>query len=129
MDISKYLHHLSTQTLSQGSVIFAEGDASDHNMYILITGKVEIFADYEGARRKVNEIKEGDFFGEIALIKNMARTATAVVTSPEGQIARLDKGVFIQVAKQTPEFLFDLLKTIIDRLIIAEFKIKKLSGG
>ncbi len=128
MDISKYLHSLSTQTLKKGSVIFTEGEAADGTMYFLIHGQVDIYADYTTSKLKVNEIKEGDFFGEIALIKNIARTATAIVVSDEAQIARLDKTIFIQVARQNPEFLFDLLKTVIDRLIVAEFKIKKLTN-
>ena len=78
--------------------------------------------------RVINSIKAGGFFGEIALIKNLPRTATAIVSSPEAQIARLDKNVFLQVSRSNPEFLFDLLKTVLDRLIIAEYKIKKLSG-
>ena len=129
MDINKYLHSLSTHTLKAGSLIFSEGDSSDGTMYFLIHGAIEIYTDYSGKRIKVNEIKEGGFFGEIALIKNINRTATAVVASPEAQLAYLDRSIFVQVARQNPEFLFEVLKTVIDRLIIAEIKIRKLTNN
>ena len=128
MDITKYLHTLSTQSLAKGSFLFKENDTSDGTMYFVITGQVDMIVGKSDEARVINLIKAGGFFGEIALIKNLPRTATAIVSSPEAQIARLDKNVFLQVSRSNPEFLFDLLKTVLDRLIIAEYKIKKLSG-
>ena len=47
----------------------------------------------------------------------------------QGLIARLDRTIFMQLAKTEPEFLFDLLKIVLDRLIIAELNVKKLTNA
>ena len=71
----------------------------------------------------------GHFFGEIALIKSVKRTAGAKVESENAKIARLDKRTFIQISKNAPEFLFELLKQSIDRQIMAEARLKKITEG
>ena len=40
-----------------------------------------------------------------------------------------DRAIFMQLAKSDPEFLFELLKIVLDRLIIAELNVKKLTNA
>ncbi|AFM11774.1 cyclic nucleotide-binding domain-containing protein [Turneriella parva] len=129
MDLSKYLHQLASRTVTMGNVIFKEDQEGDGNMYFVIEGEVSIFITNKNTQLKVNTITPGKFFGELALLKNIPRTASAIVTSPTAKIARLDKSIFMQLAKSDPEFLFDLLKIVLDRLIIAELNVKKLTNA
>jgi len=97
-------------------------------MYFVTDGEVSIFITSNGTQLKVNTIGAGKFFGEIALLKNLPRTASAIVTSTSAHIARLDRQIFMQVARSNPEFLFEFVKLLLDRLIISEHAVKKLSS-
>ncbi len=129
MDITKYLHTLSARTLPRGTVIFKEDDEGDGSMYFVTDGEVSIYITNKNTQLKVNTITPGKFFGEIALLKNLPRTASAIVTSSSAHIARIDRTIFMQLAKSDPEFLFELLKLILDRLIVAELNVKKLTNA
>lgn len=75
------------RTLLQGSrvrrfndadpILFREGDPGD-GMYLLLRGEVEIFkVDRSGAEFLLTVLPEGDFLGEMALLEDKARSASA----------------------------------------------------
>jgi len=65
------------RTYQEGEVLFLEGDIG-RALFILESGKVELTkAGPDGAPRKLYTIAPGDFFGEMALLEQLPRTATA----------------------------------------------------
>jgi nitroimidazol reductase NimA-like FMN-containing flavoprotein (pyridoxamine 5'-phosphate oxidase superfamily) len=58
-----------------GDVIIRQGDPAD-KFFIIVDGKVEVLREDDGETRKLAELGSGEFFGEIALMREMARTAT-----------------------------------------------------
>ena len=61
-------------------VIFRQGDKGAE-MYYINSGKVGIYIEYGTPRQRLlAEIATGDYFGEMAIIDNMPRSATAAVT-------------------------------------------------
>jgi CRP-like cAMP-binding protein len=66
--------------LSAGTVVFTEGDPGDA-MYVVVQGIVQIYRDTTSGRLALAKIHPGEFFGEMALIGNTPRTATAVALS------------------------------------------------
>jgi CRP-like cAMP-binding protein len=74
-----------------GDVIIREGDEGDR-FYVIESGTVEVT---RGGTHVVS-LGPGDFVGEIALLRNVPRTATVTVTSP-AVLQALERKDFIPV--------------------------------
>lgn len=73
---------LHARTYRAGEVVFVEGDIG-RALFILETGKVEITrAGPDGAPRVLYTLAPGEFFGEMALLESLPRSATATATEP-----------------------------------------------
>ncbi len=63
----------------KGRIVFCEGDPGDC-MYVVESGRIGIFAAYGKPEEKcLTELGEGSFFGEMAMVRGLPRSATAVV--------------------------------------------------
>jgi CRP-like cAMP-binding protein len=70
-----------------GQIVFHMGEIGD-TFYIIETGEVEVLApDVKGSPTVLNRLGPGDFFGEIALLRAVPRTATIRVVSPARLLA------------------------------------------
>jgi potassium-dependent mechanosensitive channel len=61
------------QTLSKDKIVFKENDPGN-SFNIILSGEVEVFL--EKANKHLTNLKTGDFFGELALIMGIPRTAS-----------------------------------------------------
>jgi len=60
----------------QGDIVFRQGDLGDH-FYIIQSGEVEVLRQEDGIpERRLAVRSTGDSFGEVAIMKGIARTAT-----------------------------------------------------
>lgn len=74
--VDRILHR---RTYKEGEVVFSENEPGV-GMYIIESGKVHITL---GKQKKLLAVlSDGDFFGEMALLLESPRTATAVANSP-----------------------------------------------
>lgn len=63
---------------TKGQLIFSEGSVEDC-MYDIVKGSVIIISDYmKSGEKRLAELKEGEFFGELGMIEKLPRSATAV---------------------------------------------------
>lgn len=67
---------ITTRHLKDGSIIFKEGDAPD-GMYVILGGKVRVFRETHGHETQLAVLKQGDFFGDMAVFEHKPRAATA----------------------------------------------------
>jgi EAL domain-containing protein (putative c-di-GMP-specific phosphodiesterase class I) len=66
--------------LAAGDVLFREGD-SPTTAFLIESGEVEISMDRDGERIVLSRLASGDLLGEMAVIDDAPRTATAIVVS------------------------------------------------
>jgi len=91
-------------------VIFNIGDTG-HEMYLLIKGKVEI--SVEG---KVLEIVEpGGFFGELAIIETLPRSASARCIN-DCKLVTINEKRFYELIQEVPFFAQEVMKVMAHRL-------------
>jgi CRP-like cAMP-binding protein len=96
--------------LEAGEILFAMGDVG-HVLYVVASGEIAVLVPQEVAR-----LQEGDFFGEIALLANQPRTATARA-AVESQVLSLDRALVRDLISGSPELLKVLLRFFRERLM------------
>ncbi len=90
--------------------IFLEGDNGDA-AYLIIDGKVKIHS--MGKQIAIRGV--GEFFGEMAIIDDGSRSATAT-SMGESVLLRIDRDDFFSVLQNNIRFLCNLLKALVSRL-------------
>ena len=98
-----------------GKVLFREGDAGE-DMYIIQSGRVAI-KKRTGANKDVTlaVLEKGDFFGEMAVLERMPRSATAEM-SEAGDLIVISGDTFGDMIKSNPEIAFRMLRKYSIRL-------------
>jgi CRP/FNR family transcriptional regulator, cyclic AMP receptor protein len=101
--------------LKAGECLFRYGDPGDA-MYILKSGRVELSVTNKTGERVVFETSvQGDFFGEISLLDQGPRTASAEVIE-DGEAVRIDREDLSELFRLKPEAAFDVLIALGKRL-------------
>jgi len=96
-------------TFEAGQVIFQRGDASDY-MYGIVKGQVDIRL----GDRVLETISDGSVFGEMALIDDEPRSATAVAKT-ECRVAQITAPTFHEMIALHPDFALDVMKIMARR--------------
>jgi CRP/FNR family cyclic AMP-dependent transcriptional regulator len=112
------------QEYPAGSVIFSEGDPGQA-VYFVQRGAVQI-AKSVGDRSKVlAKLTVGDFFGEMALISERPRSATATAIE-ECQLAVLGKEPFFKLLRNSYEITLRIVEQLAARLAEADRRLETL---
>jgi CRP/FNR family cyclic AMP-dependent transcriptional regulator len=83
--------------LPAGKVMAEEGDRG-REFFVLLEGE----ADVTKGDRSINTMREGDFFGEIALVTKMPRTASVTATT-DVRVLVITERDFGALLKRSPE--------------------------
>jgi cAMP-dependent protein kinase regulator len=86
-----FSHQGAIESFNPGTMILKEGEISK-SFYLLLEGTVDVEKD----GGKVASLSSGDFFGEIALIADLPRTAS-VRTTEKCTCLRLDQDTFWEI--------------------------------
>jgi len=88
--------NLKKRIMKPGEAVFFEGEAGDR-FYIISKGTISICTDIEGVGvEELVSMKAGAFFGEMALIDNGPRSASAVARG-ETELVYLEKDSFLDL--------------------------------
>ncbi len=112
---------LEEKEYGEGQAVFAEGDPGD-SMYFIVKGciRVEKRAQATGVTHKTLAVLEaGDYFGEMALLDQQPRSASAVAMGG-ARILRLSKAAFDEMQAQGGvagmSVLFPMIRTSSERI-------------
>jgi len=83
--------------LPQGKDMATEGERG-REFFVLLDGAADVFK----GDKLINQMKKGDFFGEIALVTKMPRTATVTATS-NVRVLVINERDFAALLKSSPE--------------------------
>lgn len=96
-DLQDVAHIADEIDLPAGKEMATEGDRG-REFFVLLKGEAEVTRRGE----RINTMKEGDFFGEIALVTKMPRTATVKATS-DVDVLVINERDFDALLKRSPE--------------------------
>ncbi len=126
MKIEKGLFQKSVKAFEPGQVIFKEGDPGEQ-MFIIIQGAVEIRKRTSASTaRTLSTFKPGDVFGEMAIIENKPRSATAVATTASRMLV-LNEPLFLAMIERNPDFARKMIQVLSERLRKANLLIQNLT--
>jgi CRP/FNR family cyclic AMP-dependent transcriptional regulator len=98
-----------------GEVLFREGDQGDV-MYVIREGVVRISKSAgEGGDKRLADLGAGEFFGEMSILNNKPRNATAEVLEP-AKLLVINARTFEQMVKSNSEIAIRLVKKLAMRL-------------
>jgi len=104
--------------LADGEVLFSQGDEGDY-MYAVVAGEVEMRVK----DKFVTSVRENEFFGEMAVLDNQPRSATAHALGAT-TLAVITKERFMEMLSEDHDFSLQIIRVLINRLR-AETKMKE----
>jgi ATP-binding cassette subfamily B protein len=85
-----------------GAVVIRQG-GEPGPMYVVERGRLRVFTEVDGHRRYLRYLRRGDFFGEMSVFKESARTASVEAVAPCRLLA-LTPATFQKLLDSYPEF-------------------------
>jgi CRP/FNR family transcriptional regulator, cyclic AMP receptor protein len=110
MKITLFKSDTQTEKFPAGHSVFRAGDSGEF-MFAVVKGSVDIIIN----EKVVETVEEGGVFGEMALVEDRPRVASAVVKA-DAELVRIDRKRFLFLVGQTPYFSLQLMAIMAERL-------------
>ena len=114
-DLRMITRFATTKNQRRGEIVIREGTAAD-TFYIIQKGKVAITKKFEDGEEMVLAVQyEGDFFGEMALLDQGPRSASAVALEPT-VLLEISRADFAILLKKAPLLAYAMMREQSTRL-------------
>ena len=95
--------------IAEGKELTTEGSPG-REFFVIIDGTASVAQDGD----QINDLGPGDFFGEVALVKDTPRTATVTATSPVRALV-VTRQNFKRLIERQPDIERTVLRALVDR--------------
>jgi len=124
--LDQLLEHSRTLRLRRNTILMSEGETGE-SMYIVCSGSVKIFVSDQDGREIVLYIEgPGSHIGEISLLDDEPRTASAI-TLEATTVFAIPKAGFVSCLEQNPEVALSIIRSMTHRLRRATDAIRSLA--
>jgi CRP-like cAMP-binding protein len=101
---------IETRSAKAGDIIFREGEEA-HELFVIKSGQVRI----QIGNRTMAELPADSIFGEMALIDDERRSATALAIT-DVELVPISEKQFLFLVSQTPYFALKVMRVLAQRL-------------
>lgn len=116
-----------TVEFEEGHMVFREGELGTE-MYIIHDGRVAILKRVGGEDRPLATLEKGDFFGEMSLLEDLPRTASAQAIS-KVKLLQINGATFDQMLRSNPEIAVRMMRKLSRRLRETDALLREALGG
>ena len=114
------------KSFTKESVVLFEHETGSA-LFVIIKGKVKVSrVSDEGKEVILTILNESDFFGEMAILDGLSRSAN-VTAMEDSELFIIQRNEFLNLLQNHPEISIALLQEFTQRLRAADMKIKSLS--
>jgi CRP/FNR family transcriptional regulator, cyclic AMP receptor protein len=108
----------------KGTHLFHEGEPG-REMFVVQSGKIALSKRVRDVEKVLSIVGPGEFFGEMSILTNQPRSATATVAE-DAKILVIDSKTFEAMIKGNTEIAVRMIKKLVDRLQAANEQIENL---
>ena len=113
------------RNVDAGKVIFQEGEEGDQ-MFIIQAGRVKVARNIGGKEQILAILEKGDFFGEMAIVSRIKRSATVSALEPVKLLAFNREG-FLDMITKNAKIALNVIDKLCRRLQNANLHIQHLA--
>ena len=125
-DLESLLSATTRRSYNKDTVIFFEHDVGDA-LFMILSGRVKVtMLSSDGREIILSVLSSNEFFGEMSLLDNEPRSATAIAMQ-KTEMVMLHQKDFLSIVEKRPLVLINLLATLSSRLRKANQQIGNLA--
>lgn len=125
-DLESLIAATTRRKYPKDAVVFFEHDLGDA-LFLILSGRVKVTILSDDGREIILAVlTDNDFFGEMSLLDNEPRSATAIALA-ETEMAVLHQRDFLSIVEKRPRVLINLLAVLSSRLRKANHQIGNLA--
>jgi len=114
-DVAAFMNAAAVHTYPPDHVLCREGEL-EHTFYIMVDGQAEITQKLgDGSKRVISTRQPGEFFGEMAVIERLPRTAT-VSTLAKSTVLEVSEDAFQELLSQSPSLALAMIRRFISNV-------------
>jgi CRP-like cAMP-binding protein len=113
--------------VSAEEIVFHEGDLGG-DMFIVQDGQIAIQKEFKGEEQQLAILSRGDFFGEMSILEDTPRTASARALSG-CRLLQINGATFDQMLRKNPEIAVRMMRKLSSRLRETDHLLREALGS